>query len=64
MTGQSLPSTITYVCVCGHVMIVSVKKVNQECDETKTCDECGEQVPWDEFTVDGEGDPPWIEEEA
>lgn len=57
--GKALPSTIVYVCACRHVMIVSVEKVNQKRDETRPCDECGEQVPWDEFTVDGEGDPPW-----
>lgn len=47
-----MASTISYVCDCGHVMIVSVEKIDQKRDETKVCDECGEEVPWDEVTVD------------
>lgn len=57
--GKALPNIITYVCACGHVMLVSVEKVNQERDEYHKCEECGEPAPWDECTINGEGDPPW-----
>ena len=49
---DSLPSTIVYVCACGYSMVVSVPYIDQKRDETKTCEECGEEAPWDEFTVD------------
>ena len=57
IAAPSLGSVITYACDCGHVMLVSVAKVDQKRDETRTCDECGSDAAWDEFTVDGPDDP-------
>ncbi len=46
-----MSSAISYECECGNVMVVSVERVSQCCDEFRTCDVCGDEVPWDEFTV-------------
>ena len=37
-------------------MVVSVESVDQKRDEFCMCDVCGEDVAWDEFTVDGPDD--------
>lgn len=57
--ANPLPSTISYVCACDHVMIVSVEKVDQKRDEIRACDKCGADVAWDEFTVSGPDTAPW-----
>ena len=59
IAGPPRPSLIRYECDCGHVMLVSVPKIDQDRDETRPCDKCGAEVAWDEFTVDGRGDTTW-----
>lgn len=47
-----MSSEILYTCDnCGHQMVISVDKVDQERDEYHLCDECGTPVAWAEFTV-------------